>query len=202
MKNGNSKLHRWELALLLGVAAAMLMGTWLAAEQRALAGELVRLHVVGASDSEEDQAVKLQVRDAVLAQAQPWLEGVTTREEARRILEEHLEELAQAGAQVSNGAAVTARIAEDEWFPTKEYTDFALPAGRYTALKIVVGEGEGHNWWCVVFPPLCMNAVSEVTREAGNFTQDQVKLITGESEGYVVRFRMLELWNQLTRAFR
>lgn len=202
MKNGNSKLHRWELALLLGVAAAMLMGTWLAAEQRALAGELVRLHVVGASDSEEDQAVKLQVRDAVLAQAQPWLEGVTTREEARRILEEHLEELAQAGAQVSNGAAVTARIAEDEWFPTKEYSDFALPAGRYTALKIVVGEGEGHNWWCVVFPPLCMNAVSEVTREAGNFTQDQVKLITGESEGYVVRFRMLELWNQLTRAFR
>ena len=202
MKNGNSKLHRWELALLLGVAAAMLMGTWLAAEQRALAGELVRLHVVGASDSEEDQAVKLQVRDAVLAQAQPWLEGVTTREEARRILEEHLEELAQTGAQVSNGAAVTARIAEDEWFPTKEYTDFALPAGRYTALKIVVGEGEGHNWWCVVFPPLCMNAVSEVTREAGNFTQDQVKLITGESEGYVVRFRMLELWNQLTRAFR
>lgn len=202
MKNGNSKLHRWELALLLGVAAAMLMGTWLAAEQRALAGELVRLHVVGASDSEEDQAVKLQVRDAVLAQAQPWLEGVTTREEAQRILEEHLEELAQAGAQVSNGAAVTARIAEDEWFPTKEYTDFALPAGRYTALKIVVGEGEGHNWWCVVFPPLCMNAVSEVTREAGNFTQDQVKLITGESEGYVVRFRMLELWNQLTRAFR
>lgn len=201
MKNGNSKLHRWELALLLGVAAAMLMGTWLAAEQRALARELVRLHVVGASDSEEDQAVKLQVRDAVLAQAQPWLEGVTTREEARRILEEHLEELAQAGAQVSNGAAVTARIAEDEWFPTKEYTDFALPAGRYTALKIVVGEGEGHNWWCVVFPPLCMNAVSEVTREAGNFTQDQVKLITGESEGYVVRFRMLELWNQLTRAF-
>ena len=202
MKNGNSKLHRWELALLLGVAAAMLMGTWLAAEQRALAGELVRLHVVGASDSEEDKAVKLQVRDAVLAQAQPWLEGVTTQEEARRILEEHLEELAQAGAQVSNGAAVTARIAEDEWFPTKEYTDFALPAGRYTALKIVVGEGEGHNWWCVVFPPLCMNAVSEVTREAGNFTQDQVKLITGESEGYVVRFRMLELWNQLTRAFR
>lgn len=202
MKNGNSKLHRWELALLLGVAAAMLMGTWLAAEQRALAGELVRLHVVGASDSEEDQAVKLQVRDAVLAQAQPWLEGVTTREEARRILEEHLEELAQAGAQVSNGAAVTARIAEDEWFPTKEYSDFALPAGCYTGLKIVVGEGEGHNWWCVVFPPLCMNAVSEVTREAGNFTQDQVKLITGESEGYVVRFRMLELWNQLTRAFR
>lgn len=202
MKNGNSKLHRWELALLLGVATAMLMGTWLAGEQRALAGELVRLHVVGASDSEEDQAVKLQVRDAVLAQAQPWLEGVTTREEARRILEEHLEELAQAGAQVSNGAAVTARIAEDEWFPTKEYTDFALPAGRYTALKIVVGEGEGHNWWCVVFPPLCMNAVSEVTREVGNFTQDQVKLITGESEGYVVRFRMLELWNQLTRVFR
>lgn len=202
MKNGNSKLHRWELALLLGVASTMLVGVWLSGEQRALAGELVRLHVVGASDSAEDQEVKLRVRDAILTQAQPWLEGVTTQEEARRILEEHLEELAQVGVQVSNGATVTARIMEDEWFPTKEYTDFALPAGRYTALKIIIGDGAGHNWWCVVFPPLCINAVSEVTQEAGNFTQDQVKLITGESEGYVVRFRILELWNQLTQALQ
>lgn len=202
MKLGKNKLYRWELALLLGVATAMLAGVWLSGQQRALAGELVRLHVVGASDSAEDQQIKLQVRDAVLAQAEPWLEGVTTQEEAKRILGEHLEELAQAGAEVSQGAAVTARIAEGEWFPTKEYTDFSLPAGRYTALKIIIGEGEGRNWWCVVFPPLCMGSVSEVAHEAGSFTPGQISLITGESEGYVVKFRMLELWNALTRIFQ
>lgn len=202
MEKGKNKLYRWELALLLGVATALLMGTWLSGEQRALAGELVRLHVIGASDSAEDQAIKLQVRDAVLARAEPLLEGVTTREEAQRVLGEHLEELARAGAETSQGAAVTAQIAEDVWFPTKEYTDFSLPAGRYTALRIIVGDGKGRNWWCVVFPPLCMGSVSEVTQEVGGFTSGQVSLITGESEGYVVKFRVLELWNRLTEVFR
>lgn len=202
MKKGKNELYRWELALLLGVATAMLAGVWLSGQQRALAGELVRLHVIGASDSEEDQAIKLQVRDAVLAQAEPWLEGIATQEEAKRILGEHLEELAQAGAEVSQGATVTAQIAEDVWFPTKEYTDFSLPAGRYTALKIMIGQGEGRNWWCVVFPPLCMGSVSEVTQEVGSFTSGQVGLITGENEGYVVKFRVLELWNRLTEMFQ
>ena len=202
MEKGQKKLYRWELALLLGVATAILAGAWLSGQQRALAGELVRLHVIGASDSEEDQAIKLRVRDAVLAEAGPLLEGATTREEAEQILGTHLEELARAGAEASQGAEVTAQIAADVWFPTKEYTDFSLPAGRYTALKIIIGEGEGRNWWCVVFPPLCMGSVSEVTREAGSFTPGQVSLITGESEGYVVKFRALELWNRLAEFFR
>lgn len=202
MEKGQKKLYRWELALLMGVAAAMLVGVWLSGQQRALATELVRLHVIGASDSEEDQAVKLLVRDAVLAQAEAILEGVETREEAEQILDAHLEELARAGAEVAQGAEVTAYLAEDVWFPTKEYTDFSLPAGRYTALKLIIGEGEGRNWWCVVFPPLCMGSVSEVTREVGGFTPGQISLITGESEGYVVKFRALELWNRLAEFFR
>ena len=202
MRQEKSKLYRWELALLLGVGVALLMGTWTAGQQRALAGQLVRLHVVGASDLEEDQAVKLRVRDAVLAEAQPWLEGVCSREEAEAVLGQHLTELAQAGAEVSSGAKVTAAIENDVWFPTKEYTDFSLPAGRYTALRIFIGEGEGRNWWCVVFPPLCLGSVSEVTQEVGGFSSEQIELITGESEGYVVKFRLMELWGQLTEMFR
>lgn len=191
-------LRRWELALLLGMAAALVMGTYLAGAQAALAENVVRLHVVGASDSEEDQAVKLRVRDAVLAQAAPLLEGVTDQEQAWEILDAHLEELAQAGAQASGGMAVTVSLEEKAWFPTKEYTDFALPAGRYPALKVVLGEGEGHNWWCVVFPPLCLGSVSETVGEkAGDLTASQVSLITGESEGYVVKFRLLEWWGQI-----
>lgn len=201
MRGNHKGLRRWELALLCGVATAFLMGVWLSGQQSALAGELIRLHVIGASDSVEDQAVKLRVRDAVLAEAEPYLEGVTTLEEARAVLSGHLEELARAGVSAAEGAAVTASLEDNVWFPTKEYTDFALPAGRYTALRIVVGEGSGQNWWCVVFPPLCMGAVSEVTKEAGSFTDGQLRLITGESEGYVVKFRLLEWWNELSRRF-
>ena len=189
-------LRRWELALLMGVAVALLAGTWLSGQQSALAARVVRLHVIGASDSEEDQAVKLLVRDAVLEWAQPWLEGVSSPEEAQAILVTHLSELAQIGSQVA-GVSVTASMEEDAWFPTKEYEDFSLPAGRYTALKLTLGEGEGRNWWCVVFPPLCMGAVSETeARLAGGFSENQVRLITGENEGYVVKFRLLEWWNK------
>ena len=81
-----NRFYRWELALLLGVGAALLMGTWLAGQQRALAEQVVRLHVVGASDSGEDQTIKLQVRDAILAQAEPWLVGVENQEEAMAIV--------------------------------------------------------------------------------------------------------------------
>lgn len=193
-----NKLYCWELALLLGVALALVMGTYLSGAQTALAGRVVRLHVVGATDSDYDQAVKLKVRDAVLAQAAPLLEGVKTQEEAQAILAAHLTELAQAGAAAAEGATVTATVEEKAWFPTKTYEDFALPAGHYPALKITLGEGMGRNWWCVVFPPLCTGAVTEpAAQRAGNFTPGQIGLITGESEGYVIKFKLLEWWDQI-----
>lgn len=191
--------YRWEAALLMGMGLALLLGTWVAGQQRALADQVVRLHVIGASDSAEDQRVKLQVRDAVLAQAGPWLVGVADQGEAVAILTEHLPQLAQVGSGVA-GVPVTASVEEGSWFPTKQYTDFSLPAGRYTALKITVGEGEGRNWWCVVFPPLCLGSVSEeVAQRAGNFSQEQVKLVTGEEEGYVVKFKAMELLDEWNR---
>ena len=186
--------------MLFGVGFALLMGTWIIGQQKALAEQMVRLHVVANSDSEADQAAKLLVRDAVLAQAEPWLAEAATQEEAMELRAAHLPELAPAGAAaVGDGMEVTAALEEDVWFPTKEYEDFALPAGKYTALRITLGEGEGHNWWCVVFPPLCLGSVSETVAErAGSFTQGQIRLITGESEGYVVKFKAMELWDQFT----
>lgn len=201
MVHGNKLfLRRWEAALLFGLGFALLTGAWLTGQQKALAGQMVRLHVVGASDSEEDQAVKLRVRDAVLAQAGPWLTEAETRQEALELLAENLPELARIGAETAGeGVKVTASIEEDAWFPTKEYEDFALPAGRYAALRITLGEGEGHNWWCVVFPPLCLGSVSETVAErAGSFTEGQLRLITGESEGYVVKFKAMELWDEFS----
>ncbi len=196
-------LRRWELALLLGVALAALAGVWLDRSQAALADQVIRLHVLANSDSEADQALKLKVRDRVLETASDYFVPGATLEETRAVLTEHLADLAAAGAdQVAQEGyryPVTVSLEDNYWFPTKQYTDFALPAGEYTALRVVIGEGGGQNWWCVVFPPLCLGSVSETadqTALSDGFTKDQVSLITGEDEGYVVKFKAIELWEE------
>lgn len=194
-------LRRWELALLLGVAIAALAGVWLDRSQAALSDQVIRLHVLANSDSEADQALKLKVRDRVLGAASDYFVPRATLEETREVLTEHLADIAAAGAdQVAEEGyqyPVTVSLEDNYWFPTKQYTDFALPAGEYTALRVVIGEGAGQNWWCVVFPPLCLGSVSETAAQTAlsdGFTQDQVSLITGEDEGYVVKFKAIELW--------
>ena len=92
----------------------------------------------------------------------------------------------------------TARLERAE-FPEKDYDGFSLPAGEYLALRVVIGEGQGRNWWCVVFPPLCTAAASDLSRTAlgAGLTEDDLSLITGDGDGYVLRFRSLELWERL-----
>ena len=187
------KLKNWELALMFGILAAFAVGGWLGQEQRALADSVIRFHVIANSDSEEDQALKLAVRDQVLAKAEEIYPQDATLPEARAALEAHLEDLALAGQEVVDREGyeynVTAQLTEC-WFPTKEYEGFALPAGQ--------------NWWCVAFPPLCLGAASETVDEAtqaGYFTQGQAALVTEENEGYVLKFKSMELLGQLQGIF-
>lgn len=124
-------LRRWELALLLGVACAALLGVWLDGAQAALSDQVIRLHVLANSDSEADQALKLRVRDRILAEAEELFVPGAGRAETEELLRAHLYDLAAAGAEVVGEAGysypVTASLVHDYWFPTKTYTDFALP---------------------------------------------------------------------------
>ena len=205
MKNYRFKLRLWEAALLLAFGLTTMAGVWASASESALAGQVLRLHVVANSDSNRDQALKLLVRDAVLARASELLDGVSDRDSAEQALSPHLDDLVRSAERVlaaeGCGDAVTVALA-DQWFPTKEYDGFALPAGQYRALRVTIGEGRGHNWWCVVFPPLCLGSVTEESVEtvAGEALSDgQVALITGQDGGYVLKFRFIEWWNELTR---
>jgi len=200
-KTGN-KLHTWEAALLLAVAAALLWGACTLQRQDALGQKVIRLHVIANSDSEADQALKLRVRDRVLVLAEDILRQSGDMEEARQRLTEALPRLQQTAAEeiAAQGSryTVSARLEETE-FPTREYDGFALPSGEYLALRVVIGEGAGKNWWCVVFPPLCLGSVSETTQETAleaGLTENQVSLMTGEDEGYVVKFKAVELLEQ------
>ena len=199
-----SKLRLWEAALFLAFGLTLTVGVWASASESALADQVLRLHVVANSDSDSDQARKLLVRDAVLAEASQLLEGVSGRTEAEAALAPHLEELARAGtealARTGRADPVTVTLA-DQWFPTKEYDGFSLPTGQYRALKVTIGEGRGQNWWCVVFPPLCLASVSEESVETaaeGVLSEDQIALITGQDGGYVLKFRIIEWWQELT----
>ena len=187
------------------VAAFFWCGTLMADRQR-LNKELIRLHVVANSDSEEDQAVKLRVRDAVTESLRSAMAEVKDVEQAKAYLQENLPKI-QA---VANKTLEAAGFAPDavvtlcrEAFDTRVYDTFTLPAGVYQALRITIGEGQGKNWWCVVFPGLCLSAAGEgfedVAAGAG-FSDALSGAMTGE-EGYEVRFFFLDALGKLENIF-
>ncbi len=193
---------KWELTLLLGLCAALIWGAWSSQRQDALARKMIRLHVIANSDSAEDQALKLEVRDKVLNFTTNVLQRSADMEDAQMQLQDALDRI-ETIAQREIAAQgydypVTAQLASAE-FPLKEYDGFSLPAGEYMALRLVIGEGAGQNWWCVVYPPLCTAAATDMSRTAiqAGLTDDDVSLITEEDAGYVLKFRSLELWEQL-----
>ena len=196
---------RWEWALLIALLVSFAWGTWADRTQQQLSDKVLRLHVLANSDSEADQALKRKVRDSVLETASAILADCPDRETAEQRLSAALPEIEDAArariAAEGGKQTVTAEL-RPTVFPTREYEDFTLPAGEYLALRVVLGEGEGHNWWCVVFPPLCAETTSSLsqTAMAAGLSEEVVALIT-ESDGYQLKFKAVELWEKLRSLF-
>jgi len=174
----------------------------LLADRHKLNEELIRLHVVANSDSEEDQAIKLQVRDAITESLKRDLAQIGNTQEAMRYLQNNLPRL----QHIANHVLIKAGLEPDavvtlchEAFDTRYYDTFTLPAGVYNALRVTLGNGQGHNWWCVVFPTLCQPATvsgfQERAVEAG-FSQGLSDALT-EDGGYSVRFYLLDAVGKL-----
>lgn len=190
----------WRRVLALFVACLVCTALWAEATQVRLASQVIRLHVLANSDSEEDQALKLEVRDRVLETTSALLAGETEPQAAAVLLDQHLEDIAQTAAQEISAQGHDDRVEvrlEQTWFPTRQYQGISLPAGNYLALRVLIGAAEGHNWWCVVFPNLCLPAVSERALEASTLTPGQISLLQEEETSYVFRFKALELWQSL-----
>lgn len=196
-------LKHWELALMIAVAVILAGGFWIQEEQSELAGSMIRLHVIANSNSAEDQRLKLLVRDRVLESAQEIYKTCDTLEQAERELRERLPLLERMGSELVREMGYSYPVSAELtqcWFPTKEYEEFSLPAGEYTAVRIVIGEGAGENWWCVAFPPLCVGAASqsvEAVTQAGYFTKEQQRLMLQEENGYILKFKSMELFGEL-----
>lgn len=165
--------------------------------------DVVRLHVVANSNGAEDQAVKLLVRDAVLEEAARWYQGAGSMEEASSQLCTHLQSIAGAARQVLGeqgvGYSATAQMTE-MYFPTRDYGDFRLPAGRYRTLRVTLGEGAGKNWWCVVFPSLCLPAATQ--EEALLTLPEGERQVVEGGQNVQVKLKAVELWESLREWLR
>lgn len=160
---------------------------------------VVRLHILANSDSEEDQALKLKVRDAVVEAAAGWLDGAENADEALALAKERLPELKAVAQQTVTDAGydypVDATLCT-MYFTTRQYDTVTLPAGVYEAVRFTIGSGEGKNWWCVVYPPLCAGAAMERKTLNDVLDSEQVAMVTGD-ERFLVRFKVVEWWEAL-----
>lgn len=170
-----------------------------------LADSVFRLHVIANSDSKEDQDLKYIVRDNVLAYMNGICKGASSKEEAMKIANEHMDEFRQIALNTihENGFDydVTVEIGNFS-FPTKTYGDISLPSGYYDALRIKIGEASGQNWWCVMFPPLCFVDVSsgivpdeskEVMKK--DLSDEEFSLISNEENSEIsFKFKLIELF--------
>ena len=199
MKDSKFRLKIWESAALAALCLTLLAGTWAQGRQSSISSSLLRLHVVAASDEREEQELKLRVRDAVLLYLQPVLEDAGNSDEAREIIDENLRNIAVAAGRAAPGRKVSVSLAK-EHYPTREYEGFTLPEGSYESLKIVLDGGKGHNWWCIVFPPLCMDA-AQAEQVQSVMSREDFGLVSGQQD-CVLRFKILEIWGRLTDVCR
>lgn len=169
---------------------------------------VVRLHVLANSDSEQDQALKLLVRDEVLKVTAPMLKDCESRDQAIEILQKNSDLLQRAAQSVVDAQGydypVTILLGEEK-YPTRNYESCCFPSGTYVSLRVCIGKAEGQNWWCVLFPPLCLSAASADSGESNEdafisvgLTGEQYKVITEtDNVKYRIRFKLLEAVQEL-----
>ena len=198
-------------AIVIGIIFLLGVTVWsgfeLASDASAIYEGTIRLHVLAASDSKEDQALKLKVRDALLGEVSALTAEAKNKAEGQAILQAHLEDLEAIAEQVlvEQGCNDSVEVTlTTEYYPTRNYEGLRLPAGEYTSLQVKIGAAEGKNWWCVLFPPVCTSSAKaeEAMAETG-FTKNQIRLLTEEENPqYTVRFRIVEEFSKIRRSLK
>ena len=192
-------MRQIEAAAALGLACAVLLGGTqeTAATLAAMRDDVLRLHILASSDSDTDQARKHAVRDVLLARSEDWFGACESAEDAAAAAVSHREDICRTARGVLHALGweetVSAEVV-DMPFDTRVYDTFTMPAGRYTALRIVIGEGRGHNWWCVMYPPLCLPGAADTS---AYFDAETTDLLTSPAD-YEVRFKCAE-WYEAIR---
>lgn len=193
-------LKKWELAVLAGLIFSILLSVaGFDARCESIRGRVLRLHVLANSDSDADQALKLKVRDRLLETGDSIFTGAGSEKEAAELAKLHLPELQAAAEEVirENDYSYPVRIeVGPSDFNTRVYDDFTLPAGRYEAVRVLIGEAKGKNWWCVMFPPVCLPAAEKTDELSEVLDSDQMNIVQNP-EHYEIRFKTVEVYEEV-----
>lgn len=189
----SERIKVWELALLFALCISLCEATVEVGRQSALSDKVIRLHVIASSDAQEAQELKLRVRDAVTELLTPLLARAESAAAAREAIEEQSEAILTAASKAAEGENVELLWGRES-YGCRQTENYALPAGEYDSLRIVIGEGEGRNWWGVIFPQL--DSGSGYAEAVKLLEEDELALIY-EEDGYELRFRFLEILERL-----
>lgn len=198
------KIRKIEISVAIGLVAAIIFSVVsFGADCNKVRNNVVRLHVLADSDCEADQNVKLLVRDALLESGAEIFSGSVDVDDASDALKKERVELIRVAEAVlrKNGFDYGVTITlEKEYYTTRTYEDYTLPAGEYLSLKVVLGKGKGQNWWCVMFPPLCLPAASSSADIDAVLGSDGAKLIKSKPK-YEMRFKIVEAYETVKSWF-
>ena len=193
-------MKRIEVSILAAILFSLVLSMCtINTECREIRSSILRLHVLANSDSTEDQELKLKVRDRLLEMSETTYSQAKTKQDAVQATQASLDMLRNEAANViqSNGYSYPVSVSlETCYFNTRTYGNITLPAGNYQALRVVIGKGQGHNWWCVMLPPLCVSAASETEAELKDvLSREQLELVEGD--GYEIKFKCVEMYEEL-----
>ncbi len=193
-------MKRLEIAMVFGLLLSIGLTSVFsfASDCSSVRGEVLRLHILANSDSDEDQALKLKVRDRVLEETGDIFSGAKNLETAQSLAKENLVKICAAATDElrKNGsdATVTAGLCRT-YFETRQYDGYTLPAGMYDAVRIEIGKAEGKNWWCVMFPPLCVGSAMDEKELEAMLSQSGEKVING-TQKFKAKFYIVELFER------
>lgn len=193
--------------LTLTVLCALVLGLFPVSGEEKLYDSVVRLHVLANSDSDVDQALKLKVRDRIIEVTEDIFTQARSRDEAETIARSALSMIEDEAKRVIEESGfdypVTVTLGQEE-YPERDYEGLKFPAGEYLSLRVLIGDAEGQNWWCVLFPPICLRAASRDQRDteeafiAAGLTGEQYRIITESGSGrYKIKFKILEIISEL-----
>lgn len=165
--------------------------------------DVLRLHVIANTDSSVDQNLKIAVRDAILSQGSEIFDGTVTVENAVARITPQIDKLSEIAYEVikEHGFDYSVKISiDEEYFETRTYENVTLPAGKYLSLIVKIGSGEGKNWWCVMFPPMCVSAADEESTLKTVLNQQEIDLVTKKPK-FEPRFKIIEIYENVKNKF-
>lgn len=199
-----SLLKKIRISLAVGLTVAIVFSICSFAKTSGeIRSDVLRLHVIANSDSSVDQNLKLRVRDFVLQEGKSIFDGSVTVGNAVEKIKPQLNELEKSANEfvAQSGFDYKVKITlSKEYFTTRTYENVTLPAGKYLALRVVIGSGEGHNWWCVMFPPMCVPAANKNDEIDKVFTDDEIRLVQSRPK-YEPRFKIIEIYESVRERF-